>query len=276
MSEINKKKQLSVLTFNTLGTPFFAPEITKRYKRMAKLIDENNFDVVCLQEIFTYYHLLLFKKIMKRFSCVCYQKSIFGPRGGLVIFSKYPLSHREYVAYSFPKAARAQFYWKIAKQGMLSCMIEDFSIRLITTHLSSDTEHNLTPENRLYTLIANQLNEAADTINKYTKTGIPLILTGDFNIAKHSTLYQKFVKQAKVYDIFGNIDKPTYSPDRIKYFYFGSKPASIDNIFISSIDALTPVKTDLLFAKKVQFSKNKKGFLSDHIALYCILEINKK
>src|SRR5882672_6943780 len=116
--ETQIKKELSLVTFNTLGTPFFAPDITKRYKKIGQLINEGDFDVICLQEVFTYYHLMLLQKKITKFPYVCYEKAFAGPRGGLVIFSKLPLSNQDYQTYSFPSNAHAPFYWKIATQGI--------------------------------------------------------------------------------------------------------------------------------------------------------------
>src|SRR6266567_3668477 len=133
-----KHNKLSLLTFNTLGTPFFAPDISKRYRRIAHLINTGDYDVVCLQEIFTYYHLYIFRNILNQFPYVVYQKNPLGPRGGLVIFSKFKLVNPRFITFSYPQNTYVPVYTKIAQQGMLSAEIDQTSLRIITTHLASD------------------------------------------------------------------------------------------------------------------------------------------
>src|ERR1700722_3102370 len=99
MASRNKHINLSILSFNTLGTPFFAPDITKRYYKTAEIINNSNIDIVCLQELFLYYHLSIYKKALTNFQYSYYNKNIFGPRGGLAIFSKLPLTEGKFKPY---------------------------------------------------------------------------------------------------------------------------------------------------------------------------------
>lgn len=266
--------KLSILTFNTLGVPFFARDITKRYKKTAELINSADYDVVCLQELFTYYHVSIFKRIMKKYPHVLFQKNPFGPRGGLVIFSKNKLVNPAFFTFSYPKNAHIPLYTKIAQQGILSADIDQTAIRIITTHLTSDTVHDLKPHNKLYTLIKNQSKEVITLINNYSQTEKLLIIAGDFNIAKHSELYNAMLKNAKLNDTFEKDETPTYSPQRIPYFY-AADADRCDYIFTKSGDKkITVIKTDSAFVEKESLSNGKKSFLSDHIALHCILEVN--
>src|SRR6266404_5089093 len=153
----NKNQQrLSILSFNTLGTPFFAPYITKRYRKTAEIINNGDFDIVCLQEVFTYYHFFLFQKKLKQYPYAVYQKNPFGPRGGLAIFSKIPLIDPKFRSFSYPEKTFVPLYTKLAQQGILSAEIKELSLRIATTHFSSDTVHELTPANKLYNLIHSQ------------------------------------------------------------------------------------------------------------------------
>ena len=272
---MHKKNKLSLLTFNTLGTPFFAPDISKRYRRASHLINIADFDIVCLQEIFTYYHLYIFKTILTSFPYVVYQKNPFGPRGGSVIFSKYKLIHPQFVSFPYPKDAYVPVYTKIAQQGVLSAEIENTSIRVITTHLSSDTTHDLKPGNKLYELIKAQSEQVAAVVNTSILEKKSIILAGDFNIAKHSELYNSFLKSTNVADVFEKDEIPTYYPDRVSYFY-QSPPSRCDFIFVRSAHSNFKVlKTDIAFMEKENLSGGKKSFLSDHIGLHCILEVNE-
>jgi endonuclease/exonuclease/phosphatase family metal-dependent hydrolase len=274
MGDISKSKKLSIVTLNTLGTPFFAPDITKRYKKIANLISNENYDIVCLQEIFTYYHLFIFKNILKKFPFVAFQKNLFGPRGGLVIFSKQKLINTHFFTFSYPKGASVPFYVWLARQGIFSAEIEGTSLKIITTHLSSDETSYLTPQNKLYSLIKNELQETATLVNSGREKSHSLIITGDFNIAKNNGLYKQFMRDTKVIDVFEKKESPTYNPDRLPYFYNAPK-SRIDYIFIKTTNKKIKVlNMDTVFSEQEKLSNGKKSFLSDHIGLHCILEVN--
>ena len=146
--------------------------------------------------------------------------------------------------------------------------------RSVTTHLTSDTVHDLKPHNKLYTLIKNQSEEVITLINNYSQTEKLIIIAGDFNIAKHSELYNAMLKNAKLNDTFEKDETPTYTPQRIPYFY-AADADRCDYIFTKSDDKkIKAVKTESAFVEKESLSNGKKSFLSDHIALHCILEVN--
>ena len=275
MTSPGEKKQLSILTFNTFGTPLFAPDITKRYHYIAREINNGPYDVVCLQELFSYYNFYLFKKRLKKFPYVSYHKNILGPRGGLAIFSKYPLTQQEFLKYSFPGGAAVPFYTKIAQPGLLSCTIKDFSLRIGTTHLSSDLVHKLTPKDKLYKLIKSQSQEAAAQVNRYAEKFDTTLLMGDFNIAKHSELYTSFLAQTQTKDLFANDELKTYYRDRFNYIYTAYNSERIDYMFLkTATNKLKITKTEHVLREPVTFADGKKSYLSDHIGLHCILRVN--
>ena len=49
-------------------------------------------NVVCCQEVLTYWHLRLLVRGMRSFRRVSYRPGPFGPKGGLVTFSRRPVS----------------------------------------------------------------------------------------------------------------------------------------------------------------------------------------
>jgi len=267
------QKTISLLTFNTLGIPFFAPDITKRYKKISELINDGNYDIVCLQELFTYYNLYLFKTALPEYRYVFYQKNPLGPKGGLVIFSKFELLDKAFFTYTFPTKAHVPFFAHVAQPGILSAVIKHYDIRLLTTHLSSDIVSNLSPKNKFYALIQNQSKEAAALIKQYTKSGKSIIFAGDFNIDKYSQLYREFITNTHLSDIFKKDEISTYSNDRIKGFY-SEPPGRIDYIFISPQN-IHSIATNHVFSEKETLANGKKSFLSDHIGLHCILSVNK-
>jgi endonuclease/exonuclease/phosphatase family metal-dependent hydrolase len=274
MDDKTRQKKLSLVTFNTLGVPFFAPNITKRYKKIAQLINDSDYDIVCLQELFSYYHLFLFKNNLKKFPNVAYQKNLLGPRGGLAIFSKLQLNNPDFHTYSIPKNARFPFHTKLVQNGVLSSIIEPFSIRICTTHLTSDIEHNLTPKNDYYNLIKAQSIEAANVFNNYAKSGQPIIMTGDFNIAKHSLLYKEFLETTHANDVFEKDETATYYNERLGFYFKALASNRIDYIFYKTKN-IVPLTIENIFIEEVAIRKHKKTYLSDHIGLHCTLSVNE-
>jgi len=266
---------LSLVTYNTLGTPFFAPDITKRYKKIASLINKSKYDVVCMQEVLTYYHLYLLRSGLTNFPFVSYQKNPLGPRGGLVIFSKINLTNQSFFNYGYPKDGFVPWYARVAQHGILSCTLPSLSIRLATTHLSSDQVHDLTEKNKFYKYIGLQSREAAVELNRSEKKYGSVILVGDFNIAKGSELYQEFLKLTNATDLFANDKEMTYTNDRVPFFYT-APPNRIDTMYIKSKKKrMKALKTEHILVKPELLSNGKKGYLSDHIGLHCILEVHK-
>ena len=275
MGASKKQQKISLISFNTLGTPFFAPYITKRYRNVAEYINNADVDIVCLYELFTYYHFYLFQKKLTNFPFAIYSRNIFGPRGGVVIFSKIPLVNTVFTDYKYRRDTYIPFYNRIACHGILSAQIEGFPVRILASHLSSDTTHSLTPKNKLYNLIHAQSQQAAELVNNYTQKGHSIVFAVDFNIAKHSTLYEEFLNKTIVQDVFAKDDFPTYYPDRVSYFY-RSPESRCDFVFFKSPNKKIKVlDINYAFIEKEKLSNGDLSYLSDHIGLHCILEVNE-
>jgi len=99
------QKQLSVVSLNMFGTPFHPKHIVtsflrndvrKRFSAIAEIIYDLNADALLLQEVHDYPHLLFLKRLLPKFPHVAYKHMLYGPRGGLVIFSKHPLDSTHY------------------------------------------------------------------------------------------------------------------------------------------------------------------------------------
>lgn len=258
--------RLNLITFNTLGTPFFAPNIAARYKKTAEIIKNNDVDVVCLQEIFSHYNRYLFDRELKSFPYRIYKTFPLGVYGGLAVYSKVPLTFEKFFVYSHPKEVFIPVYTRLAHNGILVSKFKDIPLTLAVTHLTSDNVHDLTPKNRFYTLIKSQLNEAAAEFNKLAEDN-NVLLVGDFNTKKDSQLYNEFVKTTDAQDLFAHDNRPTYTPDRVKYPFPTHAHSRIDYMFYKGKHKLKTGNSGLVFADIVEFSKNKKGYLSDHIGL---------
>ncbi|HZE86796.1 MAG TPA: endonuclease/exonuclease/phosphatase family protein [Methylomirabilota bacterium] len=260
--------QLSLLNFNTLGTPFFAPFITKRYQAFAKIINENPLDILCLQEVATYYHLSLLRKYLQGFPFVAYEKQLYGPQGGVVIFSKIPFEKIYFQSFSaLGSFKNLSFYTRLLRNGMLIVKLKNLPFTLMTTHLVSDFEFDESPTNHLYPYVKNQVEEVIQQVNNISKDNTSILVTGDFNLKKHSKLYKTLLQKTKVTDVFPE-KFPTYYRERLDYKFKGKTSERIDFVFIKEREKnIRVLAHSYLFDKKEQISNKKLNYLSDHIGL---------
>jgi mRNA deadenylase 3'-5' endonuclease subunit Ccr4 len=94
-----KPFEFSLLSFNVFGAPFHPTKlfksllrthVRKRFRLLAKEITNAQIDILALQEVHTYPHFFVLKRHLTNYPFVLYTPSLYGPKGGLVIFSKIP------------------------------------------------------------------------------------------------------------------------------------------------------------------------------------------
>jgi len=71
--------------------PLTGSQLAARYAVIGAGFDAGDADVVCCQEVFTYWHLRLLVRRMRSFRQVSYRPAPAGPAGGLVTFSRRPV-----------------------------------------------------------------------------------------------------------------------------------------------------------------------------------------
>src|SRR5258706_706466 len=157
--------KFSLLNFNTLGTPFFAPDLTLRYKKLSELLNEDRPDIICLQEVVTYYHLNLLKKYLD-YPYFSYKKFLPGPAGGLVIVSKLPVENIAYKNFAAHGSFKNRSYYsKFVQNGLLVCTMKDIPLLIANTHTVTDFEFDWSPENQLYQYVESQVEQIAREVN---------------------------------------------------------------------------------------------------------------
>ncbi len=94
--------RLSVASLNTRGIPIRGSRLASRYAVIGTEFEAGRADVVCFQEVFSYWHLRLLARRMPSFGYVSCRPSVFGPAGGLVTFSRLPVSGQDYQGFGAP------------------------------------------------------------------------------------------------------------------------------------------------------------------------------
>jgi hypothetical protein len=72
---------LTIASLNTRGIPLTGSQLAERYAVIGAGFDAGDADVVCCQELFTYWHLRLLVRRMRSFRQVSYRPAPFGPAG---------------------------------------------------------------------------------------------------------------------------------------------------------------------------------------------------
>lgn len=267
--------QLSLLNFNTLGTTFFAPNIKGRYQKIAEIINEKNIDIICFQEIGTYYNLNLMKKFLKGYHYCIYTPQVSGPRGGLVIFSKLPIKQQSFYSYAaLGSMKNITFYTKLLRNGILMAELQEHPLLIMNTHTVTDFEFKNSPTNKYFHLVKGQVLEAAKLMSTWSQLH-SVILTGDFNMAKDKPLYKEFLKTSGAYDPFSVFKSPTYNRERLDYKFKGKISDRIDFIFLKQNAAkFDKIRPSHLFDKEVPLSSGTMSYLSDHIGLQISFSLN--
>ena len=263
---------MSVFNFDSLHGLLISRHIRKRQDKIAEVLLEKNPDIIALQEIHTYYILSALKKKLN-YPYVAYKKLLYGPKGGLVVFSKHPFESIEYVDFKQRGSFfNSSFIARVIRNGILVCKLKGFPLTVLNAHATPNLDHDDSEQNRFIKYIESQLEQIAGLTNEIVNQNQNIIVAGDLNVAKASSAYRKFVEISKLKDIFEKFDTPTQHQE---YLPRHKKVKRIDYIFTKDNDLHVKVlSTEQLFAEKYNLTQGNKQYLSDHIGLWAKLFFN--
>ena len=220
-------------------------------------------NVVCCQEVFTYWHLRLLVRRMRSFRRVSYRPGPFGPNGGLVTFSRRPVSGTAFRRFGrpprapgVPRASRVQARLK----GALVTRLARPELCVINTHPVANHDGDWSEANRFYPLHRAELAVLARVVNE---AGPRAVVCGDFNVSRESSLFGEFMAATGLADAFGGACPATF---RAEYLPAGATTHCID--FILTAGEVTAESAALVFAEKEPL-----GYVSDHIGLRARLSL---
>lgn len=254
---------LSVASLNTRGIPLTGSQLAKRYAVIGAGFDAGDADLVCCQEVLTYWHLRLLVRRMRSFRRVSYRPGPFGPAGGLVTFSRRPVSGTRYRRFGrppptpgLPRATRLQARLK----GAVVTRLARPELCVINTHPMANHDGDWSTANRYYPLHRAQLAALARVVNE---AGPRAVVCGDFNVDRESPLFDEFMAATGLADAFEGACPPTF---RAEYLPAGATPHCID--FILTAGEVKAESTALAFAEKEPL-----GYVSDHVGLRARLSL---
>jgi endonuclease/exonuclease/phosphatase family metal-dependent hydrolase len=258
--------RLTIATLNVRGLPLKGTRIAERFVAIAAEVDAGDIDLVCLQEVFTYYHLSHLRKGMPSFPHVAYRPSVVGPAGGLATLSRLRLAGTTYARLPWSRRSgiptRARL--NALHSGMLTVRVADSRVRVLNIHPTANTDGDWSEYNRFRQLQRDQLAALAQAV---TADNSPAVVCGDFNVARASTLHDGLRQRSGLRDAFGGQCPPTFHAE---YLPPGNTAHCIDFILVA--EAIDVDDTDLLFIDKRALPSGP-GYLSDHIGLLARLRI---
>lgn len=245
--------RVTVASLNTRGMPLRGSRLPARYAAIAASFEASEVEVVNFQEVLTYWHLRLLAKGMPSFAAG-YRRSMVGPAGGVVTFSRRPIESARYHRLPAPRRTELSLRFRGFLKGALVTRIGGLSV--VNAHLLANTDGDWSTGNRFHAIHRAQLTALAQLIEG------TCIVTGDFNIPRHKPLFQGFLATTGLVDTFGGNCPPTF---QLSYLPAGLHSQCIDFILTAG---LTTESTEVLFEDEVP----ALGYVSDHLGLQARLE----
>jgi hypothetical protein len=254
---------VTIASLNTRGIPLTGSQLAGRYAAIGAGFDAGDADVVCCQEVFTYWHLRLLARRMRSFRQVSWRPGPFGPYGGLVTFSRRPVSGTAFRRFGrpppapgVPRTSRLQARLK----GALVTRLARPELCVINTHPVANQDGDWSGANRFYPLHRAELAVLARVVNQ---AGPRAVVCGDFNVSRESALFGDLMAATGLADAFGGGCPATFRAD---YLPAGATAHCID--FILTAAEVTAESAALVFAEKEPL-----GYVSDHIGLRARLSL---
>jgi sphingomyelin phosphodiesterase 2 len=252
--------RISVASMNIRGIPLTGSRLTARCRAIGAFFEASDADVVCLQEVQTYYHLAQLSRRMRSFRHVSYRRALPGPAGDVVTFSRRPVVSTAYRGFGVPPAAPgipALVRRGARLKGVLVTQLTDPAVSVINTHPQANRDGDWSAANRFYPIHVAQLTTLARVTDS---TAAPMVVCGDFNIDRDSDLFGEFIQHTGLEDAFGGNCPPTF---RAEYLPAGATPHTID--FILTAGGIKAESAEVLFSGE--------QVVSDHLGLRAELQL---
>ena len=253
--------QVTVVSLNTRGVPVMGTHLARRYAVISAELEAGDAHVACFQEVFTWWHLRLLARRMRSFGYVSYRAAPAGPAGGLVTFSRWPVSGTTYRGFGIPSPAERisrLTRFRAGMKGILVSRLAQPGLCIVNTHPIANRDGDWSRASRFYPLHRAQLDVLTRMV---LSVAAPAVICGDFNIDRGSSLFGEFLAGAGLADAFGGSCPATL---RAEYLPAGETPHCID--FILTGEGVKAEGGTVLFAGKEPMPGGP-GYVSDHLGL---------
>lgn len=199
--------RIRVLTFNTL----FRGRARARMDALARLIDESDYDVVCLQEVISPLILARFRRATTSYPHMARAWTFPLVRGGLVTLSRWPITRSHFEPFALARPARPE--WLLGKGALFTrVQLPGGYLTAVNTHLSANMDMDWSPSNAYTKVEQSELSRLAAAVNRIDPAE-PLVAMGDFNVPRDSSYFATFASAAGLQDAMAGSTEPTYRPE---------------------------------------------------------------
>ena len=256
-----KHTSVTVASLNIRGVPLTGSRLTARCQAIGAFFEAGDADVVCFQEVCTYYHLRQLARHMPSFRFAGFRAALPGPAGDVVTFSRLPMSATAY--HGFGPSRRAPGIGPLIRlrarmKGALVTRLADPAISVVNTHPVANTDGDWSPSNRFSPVHRAQLAAVARVVRNIP---VPAVVCGDFNVDRDSALFGEFIAGSGLDDAFDGGCPATF---RAEYLPAGETPHCID--FILTAGEIKAEAAEVLFEDR-QILRGGTGYVSDHLGL---------
>lgn len=259
--------QLTVLTMNCLGLPFTLPGLRQRLHVLGSSLADSEADVACLQEVGRWRYLPLVRYHEDRWPQAVATPYPYAPKGGLVTLARYPVVHSTYHRFrDRGSAASLHATERYQAKGVLqtTLAVGDDTIVVLNTHLAANYAANWSYTNAYAKVERAQLRELAEVVCSIPSDVI-LVVAGDFNVPRHSWLYEELRAATGLIDPLSDSSEPTYRP--MPGIPLRAAQA-IDHVLVRIPDTSAVVlQAELCFRDPVVLAHGRTGYLSDHLGV---------
>ena len=259
--------RITVASLNIRGLPLPGSPLPARCRTIGKFFAASDADVVCFQEVHTYYHLALLSRQMRSFRYVSLRRTPLGPAGDVVTFSRLPVLSSAYHGFGSPPAPAgipALTRLRARLKGALVTRLARPGVSVVNTHPVANTDGDWSAGNRFFGVHRAQLAALARVADS---AGAPVVVCGDFNIDRDSVLFGEFTRDTGLEDAFEGTCPPTFHAE---YLPDGATAHCID--FILTAGEVKAESAEVIFTGK-HVLRGRAGYVSDHLGLRAVLHL---
>ena len=265
--------RLAVASLNIHGVPLSRPPATARAARIGELAGQMDLDVLCVQEVHTYPVLRALAAALPSLPYPGHVPGAARPSGGLVTFTREPAARTTFRPLPAPGPGGQpdrlrRLLNAERRKGLLVTDLAGGAGTVINLHLSPNRDGDWSPGNRYAAVHRAQLAAvAAQAAAEGERHDGPLVVTGDFNVAKNSDLFTGFAAASGLEDAFAGQAPATFRTPA------GRAPRCIDHLlYRPGRDRLAAAKSSLAFEAEESWPGQPPACLSDHRGLLVRLE----
>jgi endonuclease/exonuclease/phosphatase family metal-dependent hydrolase len=246
-----------ILTFNTL----YRGDARARIRALGSVLDESDYDIVCLQELWSPPNLALLRSLTPSYRHAAHGLRFPMVAGGLAVLSRIPIVGHRYARFPWHGPARKEL---LSRKGVLVTRfsIDDRFLTVVNTHLSANSKADWSRSQSFTKVQQAELREVAAAVRRI-ESGEPVVMVGDFNVPRESWLFDEFVTDSGLIDTFQGSPDPTFRPTP------RWPGAALDQVLVSSGLTASP---ELVLKDSVRLADGRAAYLSDHFGIGVTVE----